>query len=63
MASEILAVPEEYLEEVIKVIRTGLKHTKVSRSVKSNLTKWCNEEEQYLLEMDEDEDETIRKKR
>lgn len=54
MASEILSVPEEYLNEVIKVIRTGLKGTKVSAAVKKNLVEWCNEEEEYLKELNDD---------
>ena len=46
---EILAVPEEYLEIVIRVIRNGLANTKdVSKEVEENLNRWCNEEEEYL---------------
>lgn len=52
--SETLSIPEEYLEEVIKVIRTGLEHTKVSKTVKSNLRKWCSEEEKYLKTLKDD---------
>ena len=52
---ETLSIPEEYLSEVIKVIRTGLKHTNVSGDVKYNLKKWCNEEEEYLNELKEEE--------
>lgn len=52
MTSEVLAVPEEYLDEVILVIRTGLKHVKpkkvISRTIRSQLTKWCKEEEDYM---------------
>jgi hypothetical protein len=49
MASEILTVPEEHLRDVIKVVRTGLSHTKtVSKEVRDQLTKWCREEELYL---------------
>lgn len=56
MASEILAVPEERLREVIKVIRAGLKHTKnVSRDTRHNLLKWCRDEEAYL---DDNQEET-----
>lgn len=51
MASEILAVPEEHLSDVIKVIRTGLKHTKrVPRVVREQLKRWCDDEEEYLKE-------------
>lgn len=48
MASEILAVPEERLAEVVAVIRAGLKAATVSPETDRNLTKWCNEEEAYL---------------
>lgn len=51
MGSEILAVPEDYLEEVISVIRAGLNEVSVSEDVRYNLTKWCNEEEEYLKDM------------
>lgn len=46
MASEVLAVPEAHLLEVIGIIRTGLKNTKeVTPAVKKQLTQWCDEEE------------------
>lgn len=61
MASEVLAVPEEYLQEVINVIRAGLKTTKVSGDTKHNLKKWCDEEEAYLNEGDEEEKITTKK--
>lgn len=48
MASEILAVPEDNLAEVIAVIRAGLKTTKVTPETREQLTKWCDEEEAYL---------------
>lgn len=48
MAKEALYVPEEYLEEVISVIRNGLKATTTSISTRVVLTRWCNEEEEYL---------------
>lgn len=51
MASEILAVPEEKLAEVIAVIRAGLRTTKVSAETHDQLTKWCDAEEQYLKDM------------
>lgn len=71
--SEGLYVPEENLEEVIKVIKAGLKAVKVSRSAKTNLTEWCNEMEEYLAdakledelqdELDEEEEELERPKK
>lgn len=48
MSNELLAVPEENLAEVIKVIRSGLKHVKVSKETEKQLKKWCDEEEDYL---------------
>jgi hypothetical protein len=50
MASEVLSVPEEKLGEVIKVIRAGLMtlDMDVSDDTFENLTKWCDEEEEYL---------------
>jgi hypothetical protein len=56
MAKEILAIPEEYLEEVITIIRTGLKNSKkLTPQVKKQLEKWCKEEEEYLKELNEEE--------
>lgn len=48
MASEILAVPEECLVEVVKVIRAGIIASSLSEEVKEQLTKWCDEEEEYI---------------
>jgi len=57
MAKEILAVPEDNLEEVIKVIRAGLDLLKrvpvgkeISEDTRRNLEKWCKEKEEYLKE-------------
>ena len=55
MASEILSVPEENLEEVIQVILAGLKAVKVSAETRRALTKWCKEEVRYLRGGDDDE--------
>lgn len=56
MASEILSVPEEHLAEVIYVIRRGLLSTKKSlaQEVLVMLTKWCDEEEEYLKRLKEE---------
>lgn len=49
MASEILSIPEDYLEEVIDIIRVGLRECEpVNLKVKQQLTKWCDEEQAYL---------------
>jgi hypothetical protein len=55
--SESLHVPEEYLQEVVNVIRAGLKSVKVSADVKYNLKNWCTESEDYLKELSEEDDE------
>lgn len=55
--SEPLYIPEEHLEEVIKIIKTGLKHSDhVSRSVRVNLEHWIREEEDYLGELKQEEE-------
>lgn len=54
LATEVLNVPEENLRDVIKVLRAGLKKVKVSRDTKEALTRWCDEEEEYLDRQEED---------
>jgi hypothetical protein len=56
MASEVLAVPEEHLGDVIYVIRRGLMSTKkgIDKEVFEMLTKWCDEEEEYLKRFKEE---------
>jgi hypothetical protein len=51
MASEILSVPEENLEDVIKVLREGLKHVKVKHEVATQLERWCDKEQHYLEQL------------
>lgn len=55
MAKEILAVPEEHLEDVIYVIRRGLSSTKkgIDKEVFEMLTKWCDEEDEYVKRLKE----------
>jgi hypothetical protein len=55
MAMEVLAVPEEYLREVIWVIRAGINaaggdghRPMISQGTEEQLLKWCKEEEEYL---------------
>jgi len=53
MTNEILSIPEDYLAETIKVIRLGLKaYPEVDAVVEYNLNKWCDEEEEYLKELE-----------
>lgn len=49
MAREVLSVPEEHLQEVIRVIRYGLNVAGTSISIETHeqLKKWCEEEEAY----------------
>ncbi len=56
MAKEILAVPEDHLMDVIEVIRTGLGALgdAVDAVVEFNLTKWCNEMEEYVFTLREE---------
>lgn len=55
MAKEILAVPEEHLAEVIRVIRTGLTFATLSKEVREQLTEWCDSEEAYLRELTQED--------
>jgi len=54
MASELLSVPEDKLAEVIRVIRAGLKVEGVSKETETQLKRWCDEEERYLLGLAEE---------
>lgn len=49
MASEVLAVPEEHLADVIKVIRRGLEASpEVDPEVRERLTQWADDEAEYI---------------
>lgn len=57
MAKEILAIPEEHLAEVIRVIRAGLKsndgrYLNISVETRVQLEKWCAKEESYLKRLE-----------
>lgn len=56
MAKEVLAIPEEHLAEVIRVIRHGLKRgmgaPRISKEVRKALTSWCHDEEEYVKSND-----------
>lgn len=49
MATELLSIPEEHVEDVIKVIETGLSYQRgeINKVVFRNLTKWCREMTEY----------------
>lgn len=54
MGSEILAIPDEALEDVIYIIRAGLACSfDIDNNVYQNLDKWCCEMEVYLQELKE----------
>lgn len=57
--NEILCVPEDNLNEVIIVIREGLKHVNVSNETREQLTKWCDEECEYINGTNNDFDKTL----
>jgi hypothetical protein len=48
MAAEILSVPEEHLEEVVRVIRCGLAGHSASAPVRDALNDWCDSTERHL---------------
>ena len=54
MASELLAIPEEYIEDVILIIRTGIRHrAKMSKTMAEieatkQLEKWCRKMMGYM---------------
>lgn len=48
MAIERLSVPEELLDDVIAVIRAGLRSRKIRLRTRKLLETWCDEEEAYL---------------
>lgn len=55
MAKEVLAVPEEHLADVIRIIRAGLAVVgKVRPEVGKQLRKWCDEEAAYLKRLEEE---------
>lgn len=52
MATDILCIPEQHLREVIRIVRAGIGvviHPPLTKEVVEVLTKWCEEEEEYLL--------------
>jgi hypothetical protein len=56
MATEILAVPEEHVNDVINVIRTGLQNinTPIHPAVREHLASWCGEMEEYYAPFEDD---------
>lgn len=57
MAKEALYVSEERLAEVISVIRAGLEVSPdISEETAHNLSAWCEEEDEYLQRLQEDDE-------
>lgn len=48
MSIETLEVPEEQLEEVIRVIRAGVKKVQPSPEVEETLLQWCDVADDYI---------------
>lgn len=57
MGKEILAIPEEHLEETILVIRTGLLHSDVKKEVYERLMDWCKSMKEHLEALKKDTDD------
>lgn len=53
MATETLVIPEEYLEQVIDVITTGLQYSIVDGEVRNQLSKWCDDHLRYIKDNEE----------
>lgn len=48
MGTEILSIPEEYLQEIIRFIKAGTKKIPLSPDCREGLMDWCNEIETKL---------------
>lgn len=55
MATVLMSVPEEHLTDVIAVIRAGLDVLPVNSEVFENLNEWCDSQEEYLADLEEDD--------
>ena len=55
MSKEILAIKDEDIPEVVKVIRAGLRFLgdKVTQETQLALNRWCNREMQHIKENEE----------
>jgi hypothetical protein len=55
MSAEVLSIPEERLDEVIKVIVYGLAHVDdISEETREALNQWCADEREYLERLNAD---------
>lgn len=48
MATEILVIPEEHLQEVINVLLEGMKTVTLTAEAREALENWIADEERYL---------------
>ena len=60
MAKETLAIPEEYLEDVIRILRVGISELDdtgipIREEVENYLWEWCKDEEEYLSRLSREE--------
>ncbi len=56
MASETLAIKEEYLEEFIEILEIGMEkyEFEISERLKYNLQKWIESEKDYLKRLNDE---------
>ena len=55
MGIEWMSIPEASLQEVILVIRAGLKTVTISEAVRDSLEDWCDAEQEYLQRIEDDD--------
>ena len=57
MATEVLAIPEDYLQDVIWIIQAGCLSAKyASNDVREHLEEWCDEMQAYVDSWDDEDD-------
>lgn len=54
MNEEILAIPREYLRDMIKIIRKGTQDSQVNASLAEELEIWCDNMAEELHEEEKD---------
>jgi len=58
MPSELLTVPEEHIEEMVRIIQAGMDSIEPSEDLRISLMEWCEEQEEFLQQLYEQEDES-----
>ena len=56
MATEILAIPEENLEEFITILQLGMQNFIADKRLSDRLNHWINEELEYLRDTESSND-------